>query len=185
MSQSHGATKIESESEAETAPQSRRSFLGALAWIFAGIIGLVTGVAGAIYAIYPAFPGKREQEEPWQAITPISQIPEGKPTRFTFNLVERAGWAETTVQQAVWITRQGQNLVVFSAVCPHEGCTVDHEPKGFICRCHLSQWQDDGTKVAGPTARGLDKLEYRVTNNQLEVKYQNFRRGIDSQIPVA
>src|SRR4026208_2171430 len=129
---SHGATKLEAESEAETAPQSRRSFLGALAWIFAGIIGLVTGVSGVFYAIFPAFAKRGQEEEAWQAITPISQIPEGQPTRFTFNLVERAGWAETSVQQAVWVTRQGQNLVVFSAVCPHEGCTVDHQQKGFI-----------------------------------------------------
>jgi Rieske Fe-S protein len=178
---SHGTNRTSKDVDAQT----RRTFLGVLAWILTGIIGLFTGVAGAIYAVYPAFSGKREKDDLWQPITAFNQIPDGQPTKYTFVQIQRAGWAETNVQQAVWVIKRGQTLDVFSAVCPHEGCTVDHEPKGFICRCHLSQWQDDGSKIAGPTARGLDKLEHRVTNNQLEVKYQNFLRGTDKQIPAA
>ncbi len=169
----------------QNSPPSRRSFLATLAWIFSGLIGLVMGITGSLYAIYPAFWGKRSREEAWNTVVSLEQIPQAQPTKYVMNLSERAGWAESNIQQAVWVIRSGKNIDVFSAVCPHEGCTISYTPKNFVCRCHNSQWQENGEKMLGPTPRGMDKLEHRITDdNRLEVKYESFKRGTTEKTPV-
>ncbi|MEW6737625.1 MAG: Rieske (2Fe-2S) protein [Acidobacteriota bacterium] len=171
--------------QARTEEVSRRGFLGTLAWLFTGLIGLVMAATGSLFAIFPAFKGAHTRIDDWRVLVSLDQVPEGQPTKYNLTLTEHTGWMETNTQQAVWVVRRGQSVDIFSAVCPHEGCTISHEPKSFICRCHSSQWQEDGHRVAGPTPRDLDRLDYRINNNQVEVRYQNFKRGVAEKIPLA
>src|SRR5689334_9075182 len=139
-------------------PGSRRSFLGLLGWLSVGVVGLCTGAIGAVFALYPAFAARRSREGFWQELAPLDQIPEGQ-SKHTINATERTGWAEANTRQAVWVVRQGQQLTVFSATCPHEGCTITEKPAGFICLCHLSQMQIDGKKTVGAICVEHDKQE--------------------------
>ncbi len=162
---------------------SRRSFLGILGAIFLGFIGLVMGVVSGIYATFPAFFGKSKKDLSWQTIGKLEQIPEGF-TQFTVNITEQNGWQESSSCQAVWIARKGQQIDVYSAVCPHEGCTVTRQGDCFACLCHMSKWQDDGAKISGPTPRSLDTLDHRVNNNNLEIKYESFTHGLEQKVPL-
>ncbi|MBL8152405.1 MAG: Rieske (2Fe-2S) protein [Blastocatellia bacterium] len=173
--------------------EARRSFLGKVAWLITGFIGLVMSAASGLYAIYPALKGREmaagtanpDLQDGWQNLCNLSEVRENEATKYTLNIVERAGWAETNTQQAVWVLRRGQKIDIFSSVCPHEGCPIDHDQQGFLCRCHSSKWTIEGRKVSGPTPRDLDSLEHRIVQEKLEVKYQNFQRGTDKKIPMA
>lgn len=46
-------------------------------------------------------------------------------------------------------------VVAFSAVCPHQGCTVLPDGGAFACPCHRSQFAADGAVTSGPSPSGL------------------------------
>lgn len=59
-----------------------------------------------------------------------------------------------------WITNTDNGLKALYKVCTHLGCLYnwnDQEGK-FICPCHGSQFQSDGTYILGPAPRDLDSF---------------------------
>ena len=113
----------------------------------------------------------------WSPVASLAEIPENRPTRFNIVITERVGWIANNTQEAVWLIRHGENVNAFSAVCPHAGCPIGLEARGFICGCHGSRWDADGQRVGGPTPRGMDRLETQIKSNIVEVKYQRFNTG--------
>lgn len=57
--------------------------------------------------------------------------------------------------------------VAFSAVCPHEGCTVAPDDDQFTCPCHGSQFELSGDLKRGPARTGLTPFEVRVVDGQV------------------
>ena len=153
----------------------RRSFVGLIiGLIWAAISGTIGGVAARFVAaptpdlVSPAI---------WTDVGTLSDIPESKPIKRDVVVQQNSGWARFNSLRSVWVVRRGQNPTVFSAVCPHLGCTVDATANGFACPCHGSSWSVNGEKTGGPTPRGLDLLESRVDGETLKVKYQDFKQG--------
>jgi cytochrome b6-f complex iron-sulfur subunit len=63
-----------------------------------------------------------------------------------------------------WLTRSEQGVTALYKVCTHLGCLYawrDQEGK-FICPCHGSQFQYDGTYIRGPAPRSLDRFVVQV-----------------------
>jgi cytochrome b6-f complex iron-sulfur subunit len=63
-----------------------------------------------------------------------------------------------------WLTRSEQGVTALYKVCTHLGCLYawrDQEGK-FICPCHGSQFQHDGTYIRGPAPRSLDRFVVQV-----------------------
>lgn len=58
-------------------------------------------------------------------------------------------------------------VVAFSAVCPHEGCSVAPDGDAFSCPCHGSQFDLSGEVTRGPARSGLDSLAVRVQDGQV------------------
>ncbi len=92
---------------------------------------------------------------------------------------------------AVYLRRVAADKVeAINVICPHAGCPVDYRPggKGYLCPCHDSQFNFDGTLVAGarsPSPRGLDALEVEVREgSEIWVKFQNFEAGKAEKVPV-
>ncbi|GAB4577448.1 MAG: hypothetical protein Fur0022_01790 [Anaerolineales bacterium] len=60
-----------------------------------------------------------------------------------------------------WLSRlEDGSILALYKVCPHLGClynwqSVDHK---FLCPCHGSQYQLDGTYILGPAPRSLDRF---------------------------
>ncbi|HEV7194182.1 MAG TPA: Rieske (2Fe-2S) protein [Jatrophihabitantaceae bacterium] len=70
---------------------------------------------------------------------------------------------------AVVITRQGQQVQAFSAVCTHQGCHVDNVATGSIrCPCHGSRF-DAGTGAVtnGPASTPLPRVAVTVRNGEV------------------
>jgi Rieske Fe-S protein len=72
--------------------------------------------------------------------------------------------------QKIVVTRTADGAVhAFSAVCTHQGCTVDTVTRGTIgCPCHGSQFDaGTGAVVAGPATRPLPRIGVAVRNGQV------------------
>lgn len=160
----------------EETTSERRSFLGVIAGLIAAGIGAVMSVTIGRFAIKPAL--STGEVERWVDVGPLSDIPEGKPEKRNVIVSQDAGWGQFNSQKLVWILRQGEKVTVFTAVCPHLGCTVNAKAEAFICACHNSKWDVAGKTLEGPSPRGLDALEHKVEGDKLMVKYQDFKQGV-------
>jgi menaquinol-cytochrome c reductase iron-sulfur subunit len=83
-----------------------------------------------------------------------------------------AGWTITTQEHNVFVL-PAKNNQVLSPICPHEGCEVAWEQNmnRFSCPCHESYFAADGSRISGPSPRGLDPLPARVQDGKLQVQY--------------
>jgi len=108
----------------------------------------------------------------------VADVPNALPTKLNVDIVQDAGWAQINNQQSVWVVKKGDTISVYSAVCPHLGCSINISENGFACPCHHSTWSGDGAKTGGPTLRGMDTLDHKVENGVLKVKYQYFKQGL-------
>ena len=91
-----------------------------------------------------------------------------------------------TTVGAVFLRREGEAIIAFSTVCPHLGCGIDYasEKKSFACPCHESSFDLDGGVAAGPSPRSMDRLETRIQDGQIEVKFEKFKLGTSSKVTI-
>jgi len=169
---------IENDESGAPAPE-RRSFLGLISGLAVAGISTVLGVTIGRYSISPAFSASNEQD--WTDLGSLDEFAEGKLVKKNVIVSQDAGWGKFQTQRSVWVVKKGETVKVFSGVCPHLGCSVNTRADKFICACHGSEWNVEGVTQAGPTPRGLDTLEFRVENNKLKVKYQDFKQGLASK----
>lgn len=157
----------------------RRSFLGVISGLIVAGISAVLGVTIGRFSIAPAFSASNEQG--WTDLGSLDDFTEGQLVKKNVIVSQDAGWGKFQTQRSVWIVKKGENLRVFSGVCPHLGCAVTSRAEKFICACHGSEWDTSGNTQAGPSPRGLDTLEVRVEENQLKIKYQDFKQGLTTK----
>lgn len=122
---------------------NRREFLN-FAWLAS--LGFVTlNMAGITY--FFALPRFREGE--FGGISTLGTVaelpPEGAPP-------------VNNPALKIWVTRPSEGVLAIYKVCTHLGCLYgwsDQEEK-FLCPCHGSQFQYNGTFIQGPAPRSLD-----------------------------
>ncbi|NJL85674.1 MAG: ubiquinol-cytochrome c reductase iron-sulfur subunit [Leptolyngbyaceae cyanobacterium SM1_1_3] len=63
-------------------------------------------------------------------------------------------------------------LVAVNPVCTHAGCNVEwqSDQKLFVCPCHNSQFQPDGTVASGPASQPLATYEVKQEADDIFVK---------------
>ena len=122
--------------------------------------------------------GKEGVIDQWVSVGPIADLPTDRPQRTSLTVTEHGLVFDRTVQKVVWLRRiTGVGVQVLSGACPHLNCTVawKAEQNGFDCACHVSNFDQAGRVVSGPSPRPLDSLEQRIENGILSVRYQKFR----------
>ncbi len=98
---------------------SRRKFLEILTWLIAAIIGIVLSIPIIGYFLDPVF---RRTTLVWSEVGPIGEINENEPTRLNFISSIQEGYFSTSIGRSVWVVKSGQELRVYSPICPHLGC---------------------------------------------------------------
>jgi nitrite reductase/ring-hydroxylating ferredoxin subunit len=159
----------------ESVSAERRSLLGIVVALIASAITAVLGVTIGRFTIAPALSTGDLSE--WADVGPLGEITEGAPVKRNVVVSQDAGWGRFNSQRLVWINRKGDDIKVYSAVCPHLGCTINQTANGFICPCHGSAWNQEGEKLGGPAPRSMDLLEHRIEGDTLKVRYQYFKQG--------
>ena len=96
-------------------------------------------------------------------------------------------WNRTVGVKAgsAWVLERGGELIAMSTVCPHLGCAIDFDKEGdrFVCPCHDSYFDLDGTATEGPSPRDMDRLELVREDRLVRVRYQRFKQGVETKEP--
>ncbi|MGH9764879.1 MAG: ubiquinol-cytochrome c reductase iron-sulfur subunit [Blastocatellia bacterium] len=154
----------------------RRSFLG----VISGVIG--AAIAGAFGLTLGRFaigqPDSNTDASEWAQAGLLEDVPEAKWVKKNVTISQDAGWGRFNTQRPIWVFKKDGKLTVFSATCPHLGCTINEGQNGFVCPCHGSSWNGNGVRLGGPTPRNMDTLQFRANGDALEVKYEYFKQGV-------
>ncbi len=163
-----------------------------------GALHTIAAVSGAVGCCALMIPTVRFLVSPalgaagvgrWIKTVPVDSLPDGEPKRVALVADHRDAWTlEKNVELgAAWLLRKGSDVVAWSTVCPHLGCSVDKSSTGgggFTCPCHDSSFAPDGARLTGPSPRGLDTLASKVEDGFVHVEFQRFRQGTPEKEPV-
>ena len=111
----------------------------------------------------------------WVNVTPAGEKKDGSPSLCRVVSEQQIGWAVAQEEHFVY-QLPGAERTILSTVCPHEGCSVgwNEDRKVFVCPCHDSSFAPDGSRISGPSLRGLDPLPVREVNGVVQVQYLSF-----------
>ena len=166
-----------------TSASTRRSFLGALVALGSVFVGALLSVPLIRFALFPLI--RRTTELKGSSVGSVKELSSlTEPAMRTIQIEQVDGWRKAISEKAVYVTKNATGeLQVLSSVCPHLGCTVpwNKEKNQFICPCHGGAFMPDGTRVSGPSQRGMDTLETSVEDGQLVVRFQYFRQLVSDK----
>ncbi len=192
---------------------TRRSFMANATMTIGGIIGVVLAVP-IVGSLIPAASGAKGSWSPLTA-DELKQLEAAtsKPVKMTFTLKFKDGYLpEQSVDQFVWgikideakfkaarpdiYATPGGNVgypavnmgfVIFSPICPHLGCRFNwsEDSNKFLCPCHGSQYNFDGTHVAGPAPRGLDPLPFQEQSGTAQVTWIMYKTNVPNRIIIS
>jgi menaquinol-cytochrome c reductase iron-sulfur subunit len=170
-------------STAGTEIESRRSFLGVLLGLGSVFVSGLLSVPLIRFALFPMLRQTTElMPSPVGELSEFSPLTE--PIMRTIQIQQVDGWRKSISEKAVYVTNDSQGkLCVLSSICPHLGCTVpwNEGRKQFVCPCHGAVYSVDGSRVSGPSRRGMDVLATSVENGKLLVRFQYFRQLVSDR----
>lgn len=176
----------------------RRSFISHMAALVLGVGALAPPVvAGLAVLVDPVVRKPKKRGENWIRIASLEQVPaDGQ--AYAFAVIDPEPWNKWNRYEpqpvgSVYLVRRSETeIVAFSAICPHVGCTYDYRPSSndFRCPCHNALFAVDGKqipvngKLVSP--RDLDSLDVRVDpqSGQVEIDYKRFKRGVSDRIEI-
>jgi menaquinol-cytochrome c reductase iron-sulfur subunit len=162
---------------------SRRSFLGVLLGLGSVFVGALLALPLMRFALFPLLRRTTQlKSSPVGDLSEFTSLTE--PVMRTVQIEQVDGWRKAVSEKAVYVTKDGQGqLRVLTSICPHLGCTVpwNKEKKEFVCPCHGATFAADGSRVGGPSLRGMDALETSVQGGQLLVRFQYFRQLVSDK----
>jgi menaquinol-cytochrome c reductase iron-sulfur subunit len=172
---------------------TRRDFYRFATVGLGGLIGLVLAVPGVAYIVSPL--RKKGREETFETLTRLKQLEVGVPRSFAIIEERHDAWVKYPREPvgSVWLIRQadGANppVIALSSECPHLGCAVNltADAKSFLCPCHTSAFDLEGTKKNTVPPRNMDRLKVELTSGddpEVRVKFQRFRTQSEEQIPL-
>ena len=148
----------------------RRNFMKVAIAAIGGVIGTAIGLPAIPYIMGPAL---EKESDDWIQLGSVGKVELNIPTLFKKTLETQTGWINTEEEISVYVlTSNGQDYVVMSNVCRHLACRVRWIPEkdSFFCPCHNGVFAKDGTVVAGPPPRPLDRFESKVEDGVIFIK---------------
>ncbi len=133
------------EAAIEKKEVSRREFLN-IAWL-ASLGFLMLDLGGVTYL----FSMPRFKEGEFGGLFTIGKVSE---------LPEKGSPPVNYPKVKLWLSNTDKGVMALYKVCTHLGCLYNwNSQEGkFICPCHGSQFQANGTYIQGPAPRSLDRF---------------------------
>jgi len=122
--------------EEEPKIYSRRQFFRHLSWSVLSFAGL-TAIPFVFSSIIP------------RKVIENKRVRVGSPGNFPINRMTYLPASR------LFILRDHKGMAAMSAICTHLGCVVEQDASGFLCPCHGSCYNPDGSVVSGPAPRNL------------------------------
>jgi menaquinol-cytochrome c reductase iron-sulfur subunit len=182
--------KLPQPSEIEEPQADRRGFLTASAFVTGAICALAPVGAAAVFVLDPLLRKKDSGDsdlEGFVAVATLDEIPpDGTPFAAPVIADKRDAWnlERNAELGSVYLRKVGENIICFSAKCPHLGCFVQYRDNQFHCPCHDSQFDIEGNTTNDTPPRAMDALEVKVVDNEVLVKYIEYRTGSHDKIAV-
>lgn len=168
--------------------EPRRGFFKIVTGLLSGLIATVVGGPIVVAFLDPirrqTVSGGEGSAAPYGKVGDLSL---GVPRRLEVISARRDAWnrSEPRAIGAIWLVRRSDDRVdAYSVVCPHLGCPVgyDSEKQVFACPCHESGFSvADGSRLKGPSPRGLDPLPVEIRDGIVQVTYKRFVTGIPAR----
>jgi quinol---cytochrome c reductase iron-sulfur subunit, bacillus type len=162
----------------------RRTFLNYVAGSISAFLGIVLGLP---IVGYLAAPLAQRQTAFWLSLGKVDAFTSGQPKAVPVSISRRDGWRRITEERTCWVlASEGGQFVAYNGRCTHLGCAYSWKTDGpnagrFFCPCHDGVFGPDGTVVAGPPPRELDRFDVRVEGGELLVLYQDYRLGVEQK----
>ncbi len=145
---------------------TRRTFHARAIYAIGAFISAVLGAPAVAYLLGP----KVRKAEEWVDFGDVSKLPAGQPIQMVGRRNRTDGWKVISEKVTAWVVRQTNGRVVaFGPQCTHLGCAHhwDEARAKFVCPCHNSLFSMEGSVLAGPAPRPLDRYELKVEGNKL------------------
>jgi Rieske Fe-S protein len=99
----------------------------------------------------------------------------GPPTEFdlgeTFNFPPGSRTIRLDIPAAIY--NKSSSYSALSLTCTHLGCTVEQDGEDFLCPCHGSRYNTDGSVLQGPAKRPLRPLRVEKLEDDTLRLYTN------------
>lgn len=149
---------------------TREGFLAAFVFLFGGIAGLVVTIPIVGYVLSPLF---NQPKDLWRYVGTVDSIAVGETKLVKYRSNAPLEWAGSTALQGAYLRRTGvDSFIAYAEYCTHLGCPIHWLPKPqiFLCPCHGSVFNADGTVAGGPAGRPLFQYEVRTQNGRIYIK---------------
>ena len=139
------------EAETEKVPINRREFLN-LAWLAS--LGFITINLGGVTYLFSMPRFKEGEFGGIFTIGKVADLPAVGSPPVNYPKVK------------LWLSNTEQGVVGLYKVCTHLGCLYNwnSQENKFICPCHGSQFQADGSYILGPAPRSLDSFVIQLVD---------------------
>jgi Rieske Fe-S protein len=191
----HKESPMHDDTDLDDVP--RRSFvIRAVTFLIALLSGLVPASIAGVFLANPLWrkpPGDILQDEAGGftslGIGSAAVPDDGTPIRVTVVADRIDAWNVYLAQRigTVWLRKNERSeLVAFSTICPHLGCSVEYRSsdRDFHCPCHNSLFTLAGEPTNRIPPRPMDLLETRIVDGRIWVRYETFRGGLEKKMPV-
>ena len=143
---------------------TRRDFLKLGSAGVAGLVAAPTGPQPSSAADTPRYPVV--------TIAPLKDIGAGAAIPFAYPDARSPAMLLRLAEPAAGGVGPNREIVAYSTLCTHKGCTVAFKPerKMLICPCHWSTFDPAkaGTLVIGQASQHLPQIELRVDNGMVQ-----------------
>jgi menaquinol-cytochrome c reductase iron-sulfur subunit len=168
--------------------KGRRGFLKMIVGLFGTAVGALVLIPGLGTVLDPLL-RRRGGSDDFLPIGEAAVLDGGGPIALPLIGERVDAWTRAPQVQlgTVWLQKgDGDEIVAMTAECPHLGCKInfDGEQDHFFCPCHDSSFGRDGSVNDGPSPRAMDRLEARVRDGLIEVRFKRFRTQNEDQVEI-
>lgn len=153
---------------------NREVFVGLFLAMVGGVGSIVVGLPIIGVVLGPLFTAPKDT---WRDVGAVGDFKVGETVQvnYDYNQGEVQQWSGTTQKTAAWLRRNSSSsFTAFAVYCTHLGCPVHWlaAPRIFLCPCHGSVFNGNGTVAGGPAPRPLFTYPVRVQNGRVQIKTQ-------------